>query len=279
MPRDNFIQNENQPVRLFCETHGSGAPVILLHGLGATTYTWRSLVPALSLWNELFLLDLKGFGRSPKPRDGKYSVHNQADIVYKFILDHDLQHVTLVGNSFGGGVALVVALNLIENSPDWLSSLILIDAAAYKQPLPGFIRVMRTPIVRSILHHFPPAKRQLKSILELAYYDQKKVSESAVEEYSKPLNMPGGKYAILQTAKQIVPPDIAELARRYKNIKVPTLIIWGRHDKIVPLWVAQKLNEDIQNSKLAIIENAGHMPQEETPEEVLPLIEEFLELL
>src|SRR3954470_5524152 len=85
---------------------GSGKPLLLLHGLGANSYTWRFLKPKIPAGYELFEIDLKGFGKAEKPADGKYSIFDQADLVFALIKSLDLKNVSLVGHSMGGGVAL-----------------------------------------------------------------------------------------------------------------------------------------------------------------------------
>src|SRR5688500_5260558 len=108
------------------ETYGDGDPVLCLHGLGACLYTWRNLVEPLSQNHKLILVDLKGCGDSPKPRDGRYSVQDQSELIYRFIQHHDLKNLTLIGSSYGGAVALMLATMLCEMDRGRLSKLILI---------------------------------------------------------------------------------------------------------------------------------------------------------
>src|SRR5262245_52471382 len=97
--------NGNGQVKLHYEIHGAGKPVIFLHGFGASTYSWRHLIPSLKTHFKLIMIDLKGFGQSPKPNDNNYSAHDQANLICQFIIQEDLRNVTLVGHSYGGGVA------------------------------------------------------------------------------------------------------------------------------------------------------------------------------
>jgi pimeloyl-ACP methyl ester carboxylesterase len=121
---------------LYYETHGTGDPILFLHGFGANIYAWRHIVAPLSKHYQLILVDLKGFDASPKPDDKKYSISDQADLISQFIVKHNLKNLTIVGHSFGGGVALLTAIQLSENGSNRLSALILIDSIAYKHPSP-----------------------------------------------------------------------------------------------------------------------------------------------
>jgi pimeloyl-ACP methyl ester carboxylesterase len=116
----------------------------------------------------------------------------------------------------------------------------------------------------------------VKSILKKSYYDLGKITADQIAAYAAPFAAPGGKYALLETGKQIIPPDIDELTTRYKEINVPTLIIWGKQDKIISPQAGELLSQAIPNSTLKWIDQCGHVPQEEKPEETVPLVLEFL---
>jgi pimeloyl-ACP methyl ester carboxylesterase len=272
-----YNPQDKSQLDLYHETHGTGAPILLLHGFGGSVYSWRYLVPSLSKHYKLLLVDLKGFGSSPKPHDKHYSVYDQAILIYKFILQHDLRNLTIIGHSLGGIVALVTALYLNESDPSRLIKLILIDSVGYEQQFPRFIEILRTPIVGPLGLYLLPSKLQVKHVLKLAYYDDNKISDDAVAAYAKTLDMPGGRYALLQTAKQIVPVDIEGLTLAYHTITVPTLILWGQEDEIVPLEVGKLLHQAIPHSELFILDQCGHHPHEEKADEVLTILENFLE--
>lgn len=251
--------------------------MLFLHGFGASSYSWNRIVPELSQANRVILIDLKGHGASPKPLDNAYSLHDQADLVVEFMKEHDLNDLTLVGHSMGGGVALLVALKLAEKNASRISSLILIDTVAYSQSLPGFIRILKLPILGPLATTFTPTNLQVRLILELAYFDDTKITDEIVAAYAAPLRLPGSKHALIEAAKQIVPMDIENITPRYPTIKVPTLIIWGSHDEVVPVDIGKRLHQALPNSRLAIIEKTGHIPQEETPDKVLSEISDFLQ--
>src|SRR5947209_6861331 len=83
-PRKNKLMKTSSRINLHYETYGSGPPILLVHGFGASTYSWRNLISPLSVDHKLILVDLKGFGKSPKPIDDSYRAEDQADLVFQF---------------------------------------------------------------------------------------------------------------------------------------------------------------------------------------------------
>ena len=272
----NDVINDICRIKLNYEIYGTGSPILFLHGFGASSYSWRYLVEPLSKNHQLILVDLKGFGKSPKPADDGYGIEDQAELIYQFILDHDLHGLTMIGHSMGGGVALVTATMLSARQPKRLSKLVLIDSAGLKQKLPFFIKILRTPFIGSLIVAIIPNKTKVRLILKKAYFDDGKINSEQIRAYAQPLGSPGGNRALVVTAKEIIPKNVDEITRKYKNILVPTLILWGSNDEIVPLEVGKKLRDIIPNAILVEIDRCGHVPHEEMPGESAKVISEFL---
>src|SRR5215469_12379089 len=138
------------PMRLWVEERGHGEPIVMLHGFGSSTYTWRYIASPLSRTHRVIAVDLKGAGRSDKPFDGAYRILDQVALLKAVIVPNHLSRVTLVGHSFGGGVALALALYLNRTRPDTLVRLVLIDSIAYPQPLPLFMELLKTPVLAQV---------------------------------------------------------------------------------------------------------------------------------
>jgi pimeloyl-ACP methyl ester carboxylesterase len=264
------------PVKLYYSEEGNGPPILLIHGFGASTYTWRHVAPELAQTHRVIAVDLKGFGQSEKPFDGRYSVFDQAELLAQLIVDKDLRNLTLVGHSFGGGVALLLALEANQRLDGRISRLVLLDTIAYPQHIPVFFRLLDVPLVSQLGVRMVPPSVQARVALQIAYFDDSKIDPEEVELYAAPLKTAAGKHAIIHSARQIVPEDIAELSERYKTIELPTLILWCDHDRIVPLEVGIKLRRTLPNSTLRLVEDCGHMPQEEQPESTLKLLKGFI---
>jgi pimeloyl-ACP methyl ester carboxylesterase len=261
---------------LHCEVSGEGRPLLLLHGFGASIYSWRNLIPEIPPGYRAYAIDLKGFGKSPKPADSRYSVDDQANLIMDFIARKNLRSVSLIGHSMGGGIAILTALKLMDNGQQ-VSSIVLIDAIAFPQKAPAFISFLRTPIVNWMGVNVIPPDIQVRAILKLAYYDDSKITQDEVEAYAYALRQPGGRQALITTAAQIIPKDTHALTERYRSLRMPALVLWGREDAIVPLQIGNRLHSALPNSTLRIIESSGHIPHEEVPERSIKLIVEFLE--
>lgn len=263
------------PISLYKEVYGNGDPIMCLHGLGASIYSWRHFTAPFSQNNKLILVDFKGCGKSPKPEDTNYSLQQHVDSIYQIIIDEDLKNLTLIGNSLGGAVALLLAIRLSEEAPARLSKLVLIDSAGDKSSVPGHLRLVRSILGGPIVYLSPP-RLAAWIVLRMCYYDRKKIRSADVAAYSSPIASPGGRHALLQTSRQCIPANASELIGKLATIKVPTFILWGRNDGVIPLKVGELLHQAIPNSTLEIIDQCGHVPQEEKPEETIARISRFL---
>ncbi len=113
-------------------------------------------------------------------------------------------------------------------------------------------------------------------VLKRCFFDDKKITEEIIKNYSKPLRLAGSYHALVETAKELIPRDAEEITKHYKEINIPTLLIWGQYDKVIPLEIGRRLQKDIPNSKLIVIPECGHMPPEEKPKETAKIISDFL---
>jgi pimeloyl-ACP methyl ester carboxylesterase len=262
-------------IKLHQKQYGNGDPILCVHGLGANIFTWRHFISPFSQRNKLILVDLRGFGSSPKPRTPQYSIEEHADDIYKIILRDNLKDLTLIGNSLGGAISLLVALRLCEEEPARLSKLVLIDAGAYKEYLPGYLKLMRS-FLGELVVYLAPSKLAAKFVLRASYYDKNKITKDQVKAYADAIASIEGRYALLQTSRQCIPKNSDEIVANLKKITVPTLILWGRQDAVIPLKVGELLDQDLPNSRLEIFEECGHIPQEEKPEETIASISRFM---
>ncbi len=255
---------------------GQGPPVILLHGFGGCAYTWRYLAPVLIRDHRVYAIDLKGYGLSDKPDDGKYALSDQADLVAAFIRARDLHDLVIMGHSMGGGVTLMTYFKVREDEPARVKKLVLIDSAGYPQKLPWFIRPAKIPVLDTLVGRLLSPRFATRLVLRKCYYDKDKITEEQIDTYAYYGSLPGAREAVSQTARQIVPEDVEALTARYKTITVPVLIIWGADDEVVPLSVGNNFKRDIPDSKLVALPHCGHIPLEEEPRETNRVVTAFL---
>jgi len=115
----------------------------------------------------------------------------------------------------------------------------------------------------------------VRRVLRDSYYDPCQITHEQVEVYANAIAAAGGRYGLLQTAKQAIPKDIDCITAKYPTIKVPTLILWGDSDRIIPRSIGERLRRDIPNSTLETVPRSGHVPQEEQPVETMRYITAF----
>ena len=123
---------------------------LLRSAFGASTCTWRHIAPELVKKHRVIAVDLKGFGQSDKPFDEHYSARDQAELLTQLIEEQDLRNLTLIGHSFGGGVALLLALQEDERLKGRIAKLVLLDTIAYPQEIPTFFQMLNMPVVSQI---------------------------------------------------------------------------------------------------------------------------------
>ncbi|MEP6819891.1 MAG: alpha/beta hydrolase [bacterium] len=261
---------------LHCEIYGHGEPILFLHGLGGNTYSWRYMKEPLAHYYQVILIDFRGEGKSPKPHDKHYSLEDQSELIYQFIVEHNLQRLTLVGNSYGGAVSLLLAIRLCAETDSRLAKLVLIDPGAYADHLPLFLIILRTPVLGWLAVHILPPALQILIVLFQSYYDPAKITLKQIRKYAKPIASRGGRWALLQIGKGAIPKDLAYYIKLYPTISVPTLILWGEDDHVLRRDVATRLHDAIKGSELKYIKYAGHIPQEEEPGPVVCRIKAFL---
>lgn len=251
-------------LRVHYQEKGSGVPVVLLHGFASSTYTWKDVFEPLSQKYRVIAVDLKGFGFSAKP-DGDYTRRGQGQLVAHLLDRLNIEKAWICGNSMGGEIAVNVALQF----PERVKGLVLIDSgginvAGAASLVPGYLKV---PVISSALTAvIMVSDRMVKRGLELSFYNDSLVTPDRIAYYHRPLKTRDGQLAAIRARQQA---GEFPVETQLDRINVPTLIIWGSDDEIVPVEAGQKFNSLINGSRLVIIDNCGHVPQEETPERVL----------
>lgn len=261
------------------QVHGRGGiPIVFLHGFAAALTTWHDIVPFFAPEDfTLYLLDLKGFGRSSKPADGNYRPEDQAAVVTAFLEHKRLSGVVLVGHSLGGGIALLAYLDARDSGKGMLiARLLLIDCAAYPQRLPPAMRLLRVPCLGWGILHFLPIPFMVRFTLERLFSNRHAITPERIARYVDSFGRKGIDRVFIETCRQLVPAQYARLAPSFRTIDLPVLIIWGREDRIVLLELGLRLREEIPGARLAVIEACGHNPHEERPAETYAAIRDFL---
>jgi pimeloyl-ACP methyl ester carboxylesterase len=257
--------------------------IVALHGFGSSLDTWNDIAPDLKSHYRLVTLDLVGFGLSAHPKAFPYTVQEQAGAVASFVKFITARFggapVTLIGHSYGGSVAMVSLGFLRDQNKSLVDHLILIDALGFPQNVhfPLYINILRVPIVNRLVLNLTPANFRARWVLNRVFFRHSLVTSERVCRYAQFFDTPGSHTAFIRTAHQLGNKvEVARLSKEIARIDVPTLIIWGSHDRLIPPPQADLLHQAISNSQKPSFLESGHVPHEEQPAQTASLIEEFL---
>jgi pimeloyl-ACP methyl ester carboxylesterase len=250
------------------ETAGNGFPVIYVHGLLSTSASWKRAVAAASGGRPSVAVDLPGFGYSDRPWPYDYTVGGQAEALLRYLDTRGFERVALVGNSLGGAVCLVAA----AARPSRVSALVLVGSASPVSSIPWNFRLLRAPVVGELEMEF-----LIRPVMEAAlryrlFARAERVTQEEVDEDWTSVRVPGTRRAALAAVRSSSRGYEGLLAR----IRVPTLVLWGKGDKILPPEEGLHLATEVPGARLVVLPDTGHLPQEETPEEFSHAVSQFL---
>ena len=277
-PDSQFMDINGMDVH-YQEIQNEGTLFVLLHGFGSSTYSWQKVMEPLSAYGSVLSYDRPGFGLTERlipKKDVDYNPYRldyQPEILIEIINSRRADKVILVGNSAGGTVAIQTALNF----PEKIQGLILISPAVYGGGgAPKLIKpLLNIPQINRLGPFFVRTIRERGlEILKLAWSDPAKITDTDIENYQKPLSVDRWDEGLWEFTKVN---GENNLDGRLTELNIPVLIISGSEDKIIPADQSIQLASDIPGSKLVLIPNCGHVPQEECPDAFLAAVRSFLE--
>lgn len=251
------------------ESEQSAPVIILLHGFLSSSFSFRKLIPLLENDFHVISIDIPPFGKSGKSRKFRYSYDNMAKTVID-LLDHlSVDHIYAAGHSMGGQIVM----NMMLQRPDIIKKAVLLGSSGYlpKAKIP-FIIASYIPFFDRYVKHYL-GKTGVMGNLKNVVFDRALIDEMMVDGYTEPFNNNDIYHALrlmLRHREGDLPKDLIE------SIDTPCLLLWGKHDRIVPLSIGKQLANDLPNSKLIILQNAGHLLPEELPNEVYNEIHTYL---
>ena len=256
---------------------GQGEPyLILLHGFGSSTYTWEKVIPRLSEIGTVIAYDRPAFGLTSRPMqwqgENPYGMQAQVDLLFSMMDQMGIQKAVLIGNSAGGGVAALAALQ----QPNRVQALVLVDPAIGTGGIssPLLRMVINTP---QMDHLGPLISRQLESrgdeLIRTAWHDPSKITPEDYAAYHLPLRAENWDRALWNLTKA---PVVNSLRDQVSSLSVPVLILTGDDDRIVPTAQTVNLAAEMPEAKLVILKACGHVPQEECPQDFLNALIPYL---
>lgn len=246
-------------------------PLILLHGMSSSLNTWDSVVIALKPHRRVISLDLPGFALTGPSPEMAYNFPYYSKFIDSFATRLKIKRFILAGNSMGGAISWNYALH----NPSRLAKMILVDAAGYpKKDESGSLgfKLASTPVINNLLLYVTP-KSLVRKSLETVYFDQARVTDAQVERFHHIAIREGNREAALMIFKGSFKGNPAKI----KEIKTPTLILWGDKDNLIGVNNVENFLKDIQGSKAEVYKNIGHVPMEEVPGKVASSILGFVQ--
>ena len=273
-PDDQYIEVGDIRTR-YWDMGGGGTPVILLHGLGGYIENWDLNMAALAQERQVYAVDLVGFGLSDKPRV-EYTIQYLTDFLHKFMQTLEIERATLIGESMGG----IISLWFAQQYPEQVEKLVLEASGGLGKEVSIYLRIMTLPILGE--YFVRPSRKGSEDLQKEIFYDRDLITDEWIEEDYQMSNQPGAQRCLLSALRsmgniwgfkrEIYMPILENLDK----IEVPTLIIWGKQDQIIPVAHAHAAAQRLPDARLHILDGCGHVPNIERAEEFNQLVTAFL---
>ncbi len=257
---------------------GQGPPVVLIHGVAGRAAQWDRVVVSLAENNTVVAPDLLGHGESAKPR-GDYSLGAHASGIRDLLVGLDIERATIVGHSLGGGIAMQFAYQF----PERCQRLVLVSSGGLGEEVHPLLRAATLPgseFVLPLLAH--PRVLGAASVLPQALGWMGLRTGPDLTEMARgyqSLSNREARSAFINTLRSVIDPTgqrINACDRLYLSSTMPTLIVWGRRDRIIPVKHAAPAHKGMPGSRLELFEDAGHFPQLDDPLRFARVLDDFI---
>jgi pimeloyl-ACP methyl ester carboxylesterase len=260
------------PVARFHYVHaGSGSPVVLLSPGSAWVVGWKEQLPVLAREHSVYVVDLPGQGYTQlHDRRFGWNLAAMTAAIGTFMDAVGVRRAALAGNSWSGGWALAFA----QRHPERVSRLALLDATALDTRDVWTYEVLKYPVVGELLTNlFGASKSTARGALDDILVHHQRATPELLDDFWAPLTFRDNLRANYLLERGL---HWSETQRALPTTRIPTLVLWGRQDKIVPVWQAERLGHLLPDARVRILDGCGHALQLDCPEQVNPLLTEFL---
>jgi pimeloyl-ACP methyl ester carboxylesterase len=258
---EKFVTVNRNKIR-YLEDGKSDQNILLLHGLGGYAERWSNAMPFLAKKFHLYVPDMIGYGQSDKPT-ADYTPEYFVKFVFDFMEAVGIKNTVMMGTSLGGQVVIECAATQLPT----IKKIILISPA-------GIMRKSTPTLDAYTMAALYPSKETVKTAYQMMVGPGKQVSEISIERFITNMSRPNAKMAFLSTLLGLKnAPDIYD---KLEKITVPTMLIWGKEDNLIPFEYSQQFILSINNCKFVPMEGCGHSPYVEAPEKFSELVIKFL---
>ena len=247
-------------------------PVVLLHGTSDSLHTWQGWTDVLSQQRRVIRFDLPGFGLTGPFPAGDYRMAHYTQFVLAMLDELDVPRAIVAGNSFGGQLAWETAYA----APERVAALVLVDAAGYlfeTQSMPIGFRIAQIPGLNELMNRVLP-RGMVESSVRSVYGNPDRVTPALVDRYYDLTLREGNRAALAARFREARGTEDAPA--RLATLNMPTLIIWGDQDRLIPPDSATRFHQDLPNNTLRLFPGLGHVPQEEDPSGTVEAVQTFL---
>ncbi len=262
---------ENRPeeqIRIHYLEAGIGEPLLLIHGLGQSLYTWRNLFAELSESYRVIAIDLPGHGYSDRPEYFCYSMDEMAEAIKRFLDEKDIISAHMIGFSTGA----MYMLRLLTLYPEYVANCIAISPGGISKQMPSLIRSLKSPL-KAVFSRNLFSFGDVKKCLQECFYDQTVIDDRVVDQYYEPLSDGYTREALMYAVQNF---DLRLVTDQLKETDHEILLLWGKEDKWHLPNNSVFYQSILQNGRYFLVRNSGHIVQEDTPEKLYQVILSYI---
>ena len=259
--KEKFVQVGANKIR-YLEGGGSDGNVLLIHGLGASAERWAHVIPYLSKKYHVIAVDLIGYGFSDKP-SVDYTPAFFSQFIFDFLNTLGISKTSMIGSSLGGQIVAECAITQSRV----IEKIVLVSPSGImKQSTPTFDAYTLAALY--------PTQDGTKTAFQMMAGEHKEIDSDTVDGFIQRMTLPNAKMAFMSTILGIR--NAGSLSERLGKISVPTLIVWGKQDTLIPITYSKDFVSSIKNCQFVEMESSGHTPHVEEPEKFSEIVLRFL---
>ena len=258
---EKFVKVGSNKIR-YLEEGGSDGHILLIHGLGASAERWSYVIPLLSKKYHIIAPDLIGFGYSDKP-----SVDYTPEFFSKFIFDFlnvlGISKTSMIGSSLGGQIVTECAITQSKV----IEKIVLVSSS-------GFMKHSTPTLDAYMLAALYPSQDGAKTAFQMMAGPHKEIDANTIDGFIQRMSLPNAKMAFMSTVLGFR--NSVYMGESLARIVAPTMVIWGKHDSLIPIKYSQEFLSSIKNCQFVEIDDCGHTPYVENPQKFSEVVLKFL---